>query len=84
MTDKYTSYLLHSVSIHVCLYNLQLLYSKRSRYFSQASLPTHHLCTARSGNSLLNEIVTCCLHPVCSCVKLQSKETYGIYMTDMI
>ena len=40
MTDKYTSYLLRSVSNHVCLDNLQLLYSKRSSYFSEVSLPT--------------------------------------------
>ena len=35
-------------------------------------------------NSLLNENVTCCPHPVCGCIKLLSKETYGLHTTDMI
>ena len=90
MTDKYTisypttSYFLHPVSSHVCLYNLQPLYSKHSNssYFSQTSLLTTVFALLVLKTSLLNKNVTCCLHPAGSCIKLQSKETYGIRTTD--
>ena len=63
------SFLLRSVSNHVCLHNLQLSYSKCSH---SIYLPT--LVVLESSQQSKN--VTYCPHMARGCLKLQSKQTY--------
>ena len=73
----------------VCLHNLQPSYGKRSRssYFPQASLLATFTHTAYTHTAQCQKVVqsknaTYSLHAVCPCVKLQSKQTYGIHTAD--
>ena len=84
LDDQYTqlsknlSCHLRSVSSWVCLHNLQPSCSKlsHSSYFFQASLSS-------PSSSLQSKNITYRLHAVRGCVKLQSKQTYGIRTTDI-